>query len=105
MFFNSIKEINRLLSKGMSNIYLKLTIEKADAIKIKDHLRVEWERIIASDNELYNEWQRVTKNDNEWCNNWQGVIRRVRNKEWQRVATSDNEWQRMTASGTTSKCK
>ena len=35
MFFGSIKEINRLLkevnrllSKGMSNIYLKLTIEK-----------------------------------------------------------------------------
>ena len=35
MFFNSIKEINRLrkeinrlLNKGMSNIYLKVTIEK-----------------------------------------------------------------------------
>ena len=35
MFYNSIKEINRLkketnrlLSKGMSNIYLKVTIEK-----------------------------------------------------------------------------
>ena len=35
MFFNAIKEtnrflkeINRLLSKGMSNIYLKVTIEK-----------------------------------------------------------------------------
>ena len=28
MFFNSVKEINRLLSKGMSNIYLKVTIEK-----------------------------------------------------------------------------
>ena len=35
MFFNSLKEINklrkeinRLLSKGMSNIYLKVTIEK-----------------------------------------------------------------------------
>ena len=35
MFFNSIiemsrlrKEINRLLSKGMSNIYLKVTTEK-----------------------------------------------------------------------------
>ena len=35
MFFNSIKEINRLrkeinslLSKGMSNIYLKVTIEE-----------------------------------------------------------------------------
>ena len=28
MFFSSIKEINRLTSKGMSNIYLKVTIEK-----------------------------------------------------------------------------
>ena len=28
MFFTSIKEINRLISKGMSNIYLKVTIEK-----------------------------------------------------------------------------
>ena len=35
MFFNSVKEINRLrkemnrlLSKGMSNIYLKVTIQK-----------------------------------------------------------------------------
>ena len=28
MFFNSIKEINGLLSKGMSDIYLKATIEK-----------------------------------------------------------------------------
>ena len=28
MFFSSIKEINRLISKGMSNIYLKVTIEK-----------------------------------------------------------------------------
>ena len=32
MFFNSVKEINRLrkkiLSKGMSNIYLKVAIEK-----------------------------------------------------------------------------
>ena len=35
MFFNSVKEIvrlrkevNRLLSKGISNIYLKITIEK-----------------------------------------------------------------------------
>ena len=28
MFFSSIKEINRLISKGMSSIYLKLTIEK-----------------------------------------------------------------------------
>ena len=28
MFFSSIKEINRLMNKGMSNIYLKITIEK-----------------------------------------------------------------------------
>ena len=28
MFFSSIKEINMLISKGMSNIYLKVTIEK-----------------------------------------------------------------------------
>ena len=28
MFLNSIKGINRLLSKGMSNIYLKVTIEE-----------------------------------------------------------------------------
>ena len=28
MFFSSIKGINRLISKGMSNIYLELVIEK-----------------------------------------------------------------------------
>ena len=28
MFFSSIKGINRLISKGMSNIYLKVTIQK-----------------------------------------------------------------------------
>ena len=28
MFFRSVKGINRLVSKGMSNIYLKVTIEK-----------------------------------------------------------------------------
>ena len=28
MFFSSIKEINRLMSKGMANINLKVTIEK-----------------------------------------------------------------------------
>ena len=28
MFFSLIKEINRFISKGMSNIYLKITIEK-----------------------------------------------------------------------------
>ena len=28
MFFNSIKEINRLISKGISEIDLKITIEK-----------------------------------------------------------------------------
>ena len=40
MFFSSIKEINRLLkginrllSKGMPNIYLKVTIEKTDVLK------------------------------------------------------------------------
>ena len=40
MFFNSIKEINRLgkeihrlLIKGMSSIYLKVTIEKTDVLK------------------------------------------------------------------------
>ena len=40
MFFNSIKEINRLKkeinrlsSKGMSNICLKVTIEKANVLK------------------------------------------------------------------------
>ena len=28
MFFSSVKEINRLISKGMSNIYLKVTFAK-----------------------------------------------------------------------------
>ena len=28
MFFSSIKGVNRLRSEGMSNIYLKVTIEK-----------------------------------------------------------------------------
>ena len=28
MLFSSITEINRLITKGMSNIYLKVTIEK-----------------------------------------------------------------------------
>ena len=28
MFFSSIKEANKLISKGMSNIYLKVTIGK-----------------------------------------------------------------------------
>ena len=28
MFFKSIQKINRLLSKGITNIYLKITIEK-----------------------------------------------------------------------------
>ena len=42
MFFNSIKEIyrsrkeiNRLLSKGMLIIYLRVSIEKIDALKIR----------------------------------------------------------------------
>ena len=29
MFFNSVEEINRFKSKGMSNIYLKVTTEKS----------------------------------------------------------------------------
>ena len=34
MFFSSIKEINSLISKGMWNIYLKVTIEKkTDVLK------------------------------------------------------------------------
>ena len=33
MFFSSIKEINRLISKGMSSIYLKVTIKKTDVLK------------------------------------------------------------------------
>ena len=40
MFLNSVKEINslrkqinKLLSKGMSNIYLKFAIEKTDVLK------------------------------------------------------------------------
>ena len=40
MFFSSIrevnrslKEINKLLSKGMSNIYIKVTTEKSDVLK------------------------------------------------------------------------
>ena len=28
MFCSTIKEINRIISKGMSNIYLNITIEK-----------------------------------------------------------------------------
>ena len=42
MFFNSIKEIdivrkeiNRLLSKGMSNIYLKVTIETFSKLRLQ----------------------------------------------------------------------
>ena len=34
MFFRSIKETNRLISKGMSNNYLKVTIEKNEILKI-----------------------------------------------------------------------
>ena len=30
MFFNSVKEINRLISKGITNIYLIVTIGKND---------------------------------------------------------------------------
>ena len=28
MFFSSVKGVNRFISKGMSNIYLKVTIER-----------------------------------------------------------------------------
>ena len=28
--FSSVNEINRLISEGMSNIYLKVTVEKID---------------------------------------------------------------------------
>ena len=34
VLLSSIKEINRLISKGMSNIYLKVAIEKTDVLKI-----------------------------------------------------------------------
>ena len=40
MFFSSIKEINRLISKGMSNIYLKVTIEKNGCSQNFDFLRL-----------------------------------------------------------------
>ena len=33
MFFSLIKEMNRLISKRMSNIYLKVTNEKTDILK------------------------------------------------------------------------
>ena len=42
MFFNSVKEINRLrkeintLSKGMSNIYLKVTIETFSKLRFSE---------------------------------------------------------------------
>ena len=39
-FFNSVKGINRTVSKGMSNIYSKVTIEKAenvDFLSLKFH--------------------------------------------------------------------
>ena len=63
MFFNSIKEINRLLSKGMSNIYLNLTIEKDWRYQnqrsftrgVRTNYR-EWQRVV----------QRVTTSDKEW---------------------------------------
>ena len=32
-FFNSVKEINRLLSKGMPNICFKLILRKSDVLK------------------------------------------------------------------------
>ena len=33
MFFGSIKEINRLITKGMLNIYIKVAIKKSDVPK------------------------------------------------------------------------
>ena len=33
MFVNSIKGINRLISKGMTNIYLKVLIEEIDVLR------------------------------------------------------------------------
>ena len=38
IFFSSIKEINRLLSNGMSNIYLEVLIEKKRRTKNIDFL-------------------------------------------------------------------
>ena len=32
-FFSSIKEIDSLTIKGMSNIYLKVTVEKSDVLE------------------------------------------------------------------------
>ena len=34
MFFSSIKEMSRLISKGMPNIYLKVTMIKSDVRKV-----------------------------------------------------------------------
>ena len=36
MFFSSIKWVNKLVSKGMSNIYVKVTIEKIDFRSLKN---------------------------------------------------------------------
>ena len=35
MFFSSIKKINRLISKEVSNVYLKVTIEKVTYSKLR----------------------------------------------------------------------
>ena len=44
MFFSSIKEINWLISKGMSNIYLKVTIELLKtSLSLKKIRLWEWE--------------------------------------------------------------
>ena len=40
MLFSSIKAINRLSSKGMSNIYLKLTIEKVRLRSVSGELQL-----------------------------------------------------------------
>ena len=40
MLFSSVKGINRLISKGMSNIYLEVDIEKTDIFKISIFLNL-----------------------------------------------------------------
>ena len=43
MFFSSIKGINRLISKGMSNIYLKATIENFETFLVPTEKSEVWE--------------------------------------------------------------
>ena len=40
MFISLDKEINRLLSKGMSNIYLKLLLRRTDFLKTSIFLKI-----------------------------------------------------------------